>query len=69
MDHNFSIAYGDGRNVVVLQPREASRGYTMTVGPKDLVPSEVVDPALLKDAIALTQTAHRLFYARRYHER
>jgi phosphoglycerol transferase MdoB-like AlkP superfamily enzyme len=69
MDHNFSIAYGNGRNVAVLQPREASRGYAMTVGPKDLVPSEVVDPALLKDAIALTQTAHRLFYARRYHER
>lgn len=69
MDHNFSIAYGDGSNVVVLLPREQSRAYAMTIGPAELVPRDAVDQALLTKAIALTQTAHRLFYARRYHER
>lgn len=67
MSHNYKIAYGDGKDVAVLVPSGDTRGYTMEPGPGDLV-SSTVDPAALKKAIAITQTAHAMFYEQRYHD-
>lgn len=67
MSHNYKIAYGDGKDVAVLVPSDDARGYTMEVGPDDLTPS-AVDPVALNKAIAITQTAHAMFYGRRYHD-
>lgn len=69
MDHNFSVAFGDGRNVAILLLGQDSRGYSMTIGPEELAPTDGTDPTVLRKAIALTQTAHRLFYSGQYHER
>ena len=68
MEHNFSVALGDGRNVAMLLPGRQLRGWTMIPGPNALTPQPSPDPALLRQTIALYQTAHRLFYAGRYHE-
>ncbi len=68
MEHNFSVALGDGKNVAMLLPGRQIRGWTMTPGPNALTPQPGVDPDLLRQTIALYQTAHRLFYAGHYHE-
>jgi phosphoglycerol transferase MdoB-like AlkP superfamily enzyme len=69
MSHNFSVAYGDGHNVTALVPRAKPKGYTMRIGPYELVPRKGgPEASTLKKAIALFQTAHRIFYARQYHE-
>lgn len=68
MDHNFSVAFGDGRHIAILAPGMKSGGYAMAPGPQPLRPEAAADPQTLAQAIALTQTAHRLFYARQYHE-
>lgn len=63
---NFSIAYSRPGHVVVLRPRQASLGYAFTPGLTPLTP-EKPDPETLKEATALTQTAHHMFYAHQYH--
>lgn len=70
MAHNFDVAFGDGKNAVVLTPKGALRPYSMQTGPFQLDPvtPENVPPLILKQAVAQTQTAHRMFYARQYHE-
>lgn len=70
MAHNFDVAVGNGRNAAILTAKGDVRGYTMRTGPYQLEP---MDQAALPDlirrqAIAQTQTAHRMFYARQYHE-
>lgn len=70
MAHNFDVAFGDGKNAVVLTPKGGLRPYSMQTGPFQLDPvtPENVPPLILKQAAAQTQTAHRMFYARQYHE-
>lgn len=70
MAHNFDVAVGDGKNAVVLTPKGVLRPYSMQAGPFQLEPAapEDVPPLILKQAVAQTQTAHRMFYARQYHE-
>lgn len=70
MAHNFDVAVGDGRNAVILTPKGALRPYSMQPGPYQLEPvaPEGAPPLILKQAVAQTQTAHRMFYARQYHE-
>lgn len=63
---NFSIAFAQGENAVVLEPNGEVKGYRFKKGYFPLEPSEV-DPATRDLAIAVTQTAHHMFYARRYH--
>jgi hypothetical protein len=67
MEHNFSVALGDGREVAMLLPGNGVRGYGMAPGPHELVPRAEPDAALLRQAIGLYQTAHHLFYQHRYH--
>jgi phosphoglycerol transferase MdoB-like AlkP superfamily enzyme len=70
MAHNFDVAVGNGRNAVILTPKGATRPYAMQPGPFQLqpVPAETVPALIMKQAAAQTQTAHRMFYARQYHE-
>ncbi len=68
MEHNFSLALGDGTNVAMLLPGRHQRGWSMEPGPKDLTPQSEPDRALVERTIALYQTAHHLFYAHRYHD-
>ncbi|WP_428248151.1 LTA synthase family protein [Ferrovibrio sp.] len=70
MAHNFDVAVGNGRNAAILTAKGDVRGYAMRTGPFQLEP---MDQAALPDlirrqAIAQTQTAHRMFYAQQYHE-
>jgi hypothetical protein len=64
--HNFSIAYGRPGHVVVLEPNGQVEGYAFHPGDPEM-PPEAPNPAVLKEAIAQTQTAHHLFYGGRYH--
>ncbi|MCE9648410.1 MAG: sulfatase-like hydrolase/transferase [Parvibaculum sp.] len=64
--HNFSVAFGRPGHVAVLQPREPTLGYSFEAGLTPLKP-ETPDPETVKEAIALTQTAHHMFYAHQYH--
>ena len=70
MAHNFDVAVGDGRHAVVLTPKGDLRSYAMQPGPYQLAPApnEAVPALIRKQAVAQTQTAHRMFYARQYHE-
>lgn len=68
MAHNFDVAVGDGRNALILTPKGALRPYTMRPGAFQLEPAPAVPPLLMARAAAQTQTAHRMFYARQYHE-
>jgi phosphoglycerol transferase MdoB-like AlkP superfamily enzyme len=70
MAHNFDVAVGDGHNAVVLTPKGAILPYAMQPGPFQLrpMPPDNPPPLLTKQAVAQTQTAHRMFYARQYHE-
>lgn len=64
--HNFSIAFGRPGHVAVLEPDAPSKGYSFEAGLTPLVP-ETANAETLKQAIALTQTAHHMFYAHQYH--
>lgn len=64
--HNFSIAYGRRGHVVVLEPNGKVEGYAFHPGDPRM-PPETPDPVILKEAIAQTMTAHRMFYGGRYH--
>lgn len=67
MEHNFSVALGDGRDVAMLLPGRHTRGWSMQPGPDALQPQSDANAALTQKTIALYQTAHRLFYAHHYH--
>ena len=67
MEHNSSVALGDGRSIAMLLPGRQQRGWQMAPGPVELSPLAAPDPELARDATALFQTAHRMFYARAYH--
>lgn len=67
MEHNFSVALGDGTSVAMLLPGRQQRGWSMAPGPVELAPLGSPDPELARDTAALYQTAHRLFYAHGYH--
>ncbi|MGV8997799.1 MAG: LTA synthase family protein [Parvibaculaceae bacterium] len=64
--HNFSIAFAKPGHIAVLLPNEPTLGYKFEPGLTPLVP-ETPDPETVRDAIALTQTAHHMFYAHEYH--
>src|SRR3546814_21089521 len=64
--HNFSFAYSRPGHVVVLQPHQPTLGYSFKAGLTPLTP-ETPDPETLKQAIALTETAHHMFYSHQYH--
>jgi len=67
MSHNYSIAYGEKGRVATMIPKGTPRGYKMLPGDAPLVPEEAPDPELVDKAVALTQTAHRMFYNGEYH--
>ena len=64
--HNFSIAYGRPGHLVVVEPNGTVEGYRFTPGVPEM-PPETPEPAILREAIAQTQEAHRMFYAGAYH--
>lgn len=70
MAHNFDVAVGDGHNAVILTPKGDLRGYAMRTGPYQLEqrPEADIPDLIRRQAVAQTQTAHRMFYARQYHE-
>lgn len=65
--HNFSIAFARGSHAVVLEPNGKAKGFAFRKGNVPLEPGPV-DPDTLKQAIAVTQTAHHMFYAHQYHQ-
>lgn len=64
--HNFSIAFAKPGHVAVLLPNEPTLGYSFEAGLTPLVP-EKPDTETMRDAIALTQIAHHMFYAHEVH--
>jgi hypothetical protein len=64
--HNFSIAVGRPGHLVMLEPNGAVEGYRFNPGQAELT-RETPEPALLNEAIAQTQEAHRMFYSGGYH--
>ena len=64
--HNYSIAYGRPGHVVVLEPNGDVLGYSFEPGSPKMV-AQTPDPIVMREAIAQTQEAHRMFYARKYH--
>ena len=68
MAHNFSIAYAANGKVAAIIPGAEARGYDMPPGPKNLIATDAPDPETLARVIAITQTAHKMFYERRYHQ-
>lgn len=68
MEHNYAIALGLEGKVAAILPGRDTRGYDMKLGPYGLTPTATPDPDVLKGVIGMTQTAHRLFYGRAYHD-
>jgi phosphoglycerol transferase MdoB-like AlkP superfamily enzyme len=68
MEHNFSVAYGNGREVAMILPARETRGYAMRPGPYELTPELMPDAQMLDRNVALIQSAHAAFYARDYHQ-
>jgi len=66
MSHNYAIGFGQKGHVVSIDPTGQSRGYTMPPGDAQLVPVDTPDPETRRKAIAITQTAHRMFYSGQY---
>ena len=64
--HNFSIAYGRRGHLVVLEPNSEVQGYKFNPGDPNMEP-EITSPEILSEAIAQTQIAHQMFYAKKYH--
>lgn len=62
MAHNFSIAYGSGGQLAVLQPSRKTRTYRLDGQPETRRADDV-----LRQAIAVVQSAHRMFYGQGYH--
>ncbi len=69
MEHNFSVAYGDGEKVSIISAGMKSRGFRMSGDVRfPLAEEPTPNPEHLAHLIATIQTAHRMFYAREYHE-
>ncbi|MFN4275408.1 MAG: LTA synthase family protein [Ferrovibrio sp.] len=70
MAHNFDVAVGDGRHAVILTPKSDLLGYGMKIGPYQLeaLSEKQLPDTIRQQAVALTQSAHHMFYARQYHE-
>jgi phosphoglycerol transferase MdoB-like AlkP superfamily enzyme len=66
MSHNYSIGFGQKGQVVTIDPSGNSHGYEMPSGNKQLIRSLEPDSETKKKTIAITQTAHRMFYAGQY---
>ena len=61
--HNYSIAFAQPGNAVVLEPDGSIKAYGFTPGNPELEPLPTPDPATERLGVALTQTAHHMFYA------
>ncbi|MBM3571258.1 MAG: LTA synthase family protein [Alphaproteobacteria bacterium] len=68
MAHNFSVAWGTRGLVAVLEPNGAVKGYRVAGQGLALERLEQPDADVARIATAVTQTAHRMFYGREYHE-
>jgi len=68
MEHDYAVAYVTGTEIATLIPSHPPRGYRLAKGGRKVVEREGIDPTALRRATALYQTAHRMFYARRYHQ-
>jgi phosphoglycerol transferase MdoB-like AlkP superfamily enzyme len=68
MEHNFSVAFGNGRDVAMILPARETRGYAMRPGPFELTIEKQTNEQLLDETVALIQSAHAAFYAREYHQ-
>jgi len=66
MSHNYAIGFGQKGHVVSIDPNGSSRGYTMPPGDDQLIPVDTPDPETRAKAIAVTQTAHHMFYGGEY---
>jgi hypothetical protein len=65
--HNFSVAFATPGHAVVLEPTGDVLGYAFHAENGALEP-ETPDAQLDMQSRAVTQTAHRMFYAHQYHE-
>ena len=65
--HNFSVAFARPGHAVVLEPNGEVKGYSFEKSRAELV-AETPDPETDRMARALTQSAHRMFYAQQYHD-
>ncbi len=61
--HNYSVAFAKRGSAVVLEPDGRIKAYTFTPGREKLTPLARPDEAVARLGIALTQTAHHMFYA------
>jgi phosphoglycerol transferase MdoB-like AlkP superfamily enzyme len=68
MAHNFAVAFGRHGHLAVLGPQRDINGYDFVPGPDKAVHQPAADPATAAEAVAITQSAHRMFYNREYHE-
>jgi len=68
MAHNYSVAWGKRGQVAVLEPNGTIKGYRVVDAGRELELLGRPDPEIARLAIAVTQTAHRMFYAREYHQ-
>jgi len=66
MSHNYAIGYGQNGHVVTIDPSGNSHGYEMPAGNQQLIRTPAPDPETKAKAIAITQTAHHMFYADEY---
>ncbi len=66
MSHNYAIGFGQKGHVVTIDPTGNSRGYTMPLGEAPLIPVDAPQPEIRRKAIAITQTAHHMFYGKEY---
>jgi hypothetical protein len=73
--HNYAVAHGSRGLISVLGPARRITGYRLPrhglagqTHRAHLIPLDTPDPATTQTAIAVTQFAHRLFYAGEYHE-
>lgn len=68
MEHDYSVAYMNGTQMATLVPSHRPRGYVYNRRTRTLQPSNDVNAVALTRAIALFQTAHKMFYNHRYHQ-
>lgn len=66
MSHNYAIGFGQKGHVVTIDPTGGSRGYKMPIGMGQLEAADHPDPDTQAKAIAITQTAHHMFYGGDY---
>lgn len=66
MSHNYAIGFGQKGHVVTIDPTGNSHGYKMPLGEAQLEPVAVPDAETKAKAIAITQTAHHMFYGKEY---